>query len=74
MNDKPQNDRPPSARQGLQEESLDKLISVLEGPANKIAERIFSSRILLAPMSIGLNLGFRVIARVAGRPSRKETK
>lgn len=56
----------------IPEESLDKLIGLIEGPANKLAERVLSSKILLAPMSIGLNLGFRVMARVAGR--RKERK
>lgn len=59
--------------QTIQEETLDKLIDLIEGPANKIAERVLSSRILLAPMSIALNLGFRVIARVTGR-AKKESK
>lgn len=65
MNDKPQT---------IQEEALDKLIGLIEGPANKVAERVLSSKILLAPMSIALNLGFRAMARVAGRPARKEPK
>ena len=65
MNDKPQT---------LQEETLDKLIGLIEGPANKLAEKVLSSKILLAPMSILLNVGFRVLARVAGRTARKEQK
>lgn len=57
--------------QTIQEETLDKMISLLEGPANKLAEKILSSNIVLAPMSISLNLTFRAMAFVAGRKERK---
>ena len=46
----------------LPEELLNKMIDVLEGPANRIAERVLSSRIVLAPVSLGLMVGFRAVA------------
>lgn len=57
--------------QTIQEETLDKMISLLEGPLNKAAEKILSSNIVLAPLSISLNLTFRAMAFVAGRKERK---
>jgi predicted methyltransferase MtxX (methanogen marker protein 4) len=57
--------------QTIQEEALDKMINLLEGPANKLAEKILSSNIVLAPLSISLNLTFRAMAFVAGRKERK---
>lgn len=57
--------------QTIQEEALDKMISLLEGPVNKVAEKVLSSTIVLAPISISLNLTFRAMAFVAGRKERK---
>jgi predicted methyltransferase MtxX (methanogen marker protein 4) len=57
--------------QTIQEEALDTMINLREGPANKLAEKLLSSNIVLAPLSISLNLTFRAMAFVAGRKERK---
>jgi hypothetical protein len=61
----------------LPEELLNKMIDVLEGPANRLAERVLSSRIVLAPVSIGLMLTFRAAAlaqRMTGLSSKAASK
>ena len=53
--------------QTIQEETLDKMIALLEGPVNKVAEKVLSSTLVLAPLSLGLNLSLRALARLTGR-------
>ena len=51
----------------IAEEMLDKVIDVVEGPLNKVGEKVLSSTIVLAPISLAMNLGLRLMARVTGR-------
>lgn len=60
--------------QTIQEETLDKMITILEGPVNKVAEKVLSSNIVLAPISISLNVTFRALAFVAGRSAKQKDK
>jgi hypothetical protein len=53
--------------QPLQEEALDKLVELVEGPMNTLGEKVLSSKLVLAPLSLSLDLTFRALARVMGR-------
>lgn len=53
--------------QPIAEEALDKMIGVLEGPVNKVAERVLSSTIVLAPLALSMNVGLRALAWVTKR-------
>ncbi|OGQ14159.1 MAG: hypothetical protein A2138_27810 [Deltaproteobacteria bacterium RBG_16_71_12] len=50
----------------LPDELLDRGIGLLEGPANRLAERLLSSTIVLAPLSLSMTLGMRVAAKLRG--------
>jgi hypothetical protein len=50
----------------INEEALDKMIELIEGPLNTAGEKILSSTIVLAPLSLALDLGFRLAARLRG--------
>lgn len=54
------NDRP----RPIPEELLDQMIGVLEGRVNRLAERALSSNIVLAPLSLSMNLTLRFWRRV----------
>jgi hypothetical protein len=58
-------------KETMQEELLDKMIGVLEGPVNKLGEKVLGSKLVLAPMSISLGLAFRALAFVAGRKKQE---
>ncbi len=53
-------------QQPLPEEALDKMISLIEGPMNTAGEKILSSTIVLAPLSLGMDLSMRALARLRG--------
>ena len=53
--------------QPLPEEALEKMIDLIEGPMNTIGEKVLSSKLVLAPLSLTLDLTFRALARVMGR-------
>ncbi|HEY4223762.1 MAG TPA: hypothetical protein VGO62_20535 [Myxococcota bacterium] len=55
----------------IQEEALDKMIDLIEGPLNKLGEKIFSSTIVLAPLSLSMNLSMRLLARVLGKKENR---
>lgn len=44
----------------LAEEALERLIQYVEGPMNKRVERLLKSRLLLAPVGLGLTVSFRL--------------
>ena len=50
----------------LPDELLDRGIGLLEGPANRVAERLLSSSIVLAPLSITMTLTMRMAAKLKG--------
>jgi hypothetical protein len=50
----------------IAEEMLDKMLSVLEGPVNKLAERALSSNIVLAPLSLSMNVTLRFWRAILG--------
>lgn len=50
----------------LPEWALDKMISVLEGPVNRALERVLTSRVVIVPLSLSMNLGLRVYTRLHG--------
>ncbi len=50
----------------LPDELLDRGIGLLEGPANRLAERLLSSTVVLAPLSITMTLTMRAAAFVKG--------
>ncbi len=54
----------------LPEEMLDKMIDLVEGPMNTAGEKILSSRLVLAPLSLGMDLTFRAMARLMGRSKK----
>lgn len=56
----------------ISEEALDKMIELIEGPLNRAGERILTSKLVLAPLSLGMDLSMRVIARLMGRRSKKD--
>jgi hypothetical protein len=49
--------------QPLPEELLDRSIGVLEGPVNRVVERVWKSRLVVLP----LGLGFKVTTVLLGR-------
>jgi hypothetical protein len=51
----------------IQEEALDKMIGLLEGPVNKVSEKILGSTLVLAPLSLMMSLSFRTLAFFMGR-------
>jgi hypothetical protein len=55
----------------LPEEMLDKMIGVLEGPFNKVGERVLKSRVVLLPLSLTMTLSFKLWARVLGKTDRR---
>ena len=57
----------------LPEELLERTISFLEGPLTRFGERVLSSRIVLLPASLALDLSLRGLARAMGR-NRKSTR
>ncbi|MBI1944844.1 MAG: hypothetical protein HYS27_04065 [Deltaproteobacteria bacterium] len=56
----------------LPDELLDRGIGLLEGPANRLAERLLSSTIVLAPLSVTMSLAMRVAALLRGASRRTE--
>lgn len=53
--------------ESIQEESLDKMIELLEGPLNKLSEKVLGSTIVLAPLSLMMTVSFRALALVMGK-------
>lgn len=50
----------------LPDELLDRGIGLLEGPVNRVAERVLSSTIVLAPLSLSMTLMMRGVALLRG--------
>lgn len=55
----------------LPDELLDRGIGLLEGPANRLAERLLSSTFVLAPLSITMTLTMRAAAMLRGALHRR---
>ncbi len=54
--------------QPIPEALLDKSISLLEGPVNRVVERIWKSRVVLYPMGLSFKLTTTLLAQVMGAP------
>jgi len=54
--------------QPLPEELLDRGIGVLEGPVNRVLERLWKSRIVLLPIGLSVKITTKTIAVLLGRP------
>jgi hypothetical protein len=55
----------------LPEETLDRVVSFLEGPVNRGAERVMKSRLFLTPLALGWTVYCRsYLALRDGKPSR----
>ena len=67
MSAKAKSTKKPSGDLPLPEEAFDKFISVIEGPLNRGAERVFKSRLFLTPLSLGWTLWARSIIAVRDR-------
>ena len=52
----------------LAEELLDRGISVLEGPLNRVVERVLKSRLVLVPAGVSLKLALKAAALVTPPP------
>lgn len=52
--------------QSIQEELLDRSISLLEGPLNRGLERVLKSRVVLLPVGLGFKITTKVLAAVVG--------
>lgn len=57
----------------LPDELLDRGIGLLEGPANRLAERLLSSTVVLAPLSITMTLTMRAAAMLRGAMPHQST-
>ena len=57
---------PDKPKPPLPDELLDRGIGLLEGPANKLAERVLSSTVVLAPLSLTMTLALRGMALLRG--------
>ena len=56
----------------ISEEALDKMIDLIEGPLNTMGEKLLSSKIVLAPLSLSMDLSMRMLARMMGRKPMKK--
>jgi hypothetical protein len=56
----------------LPDELLDRGIGLLEGPASRLAERLLSSTMVLAPLSITMSITMRVAALLRGATRHTE--
>ena len=50
----------------IHDELLDRSISLLEGPVNRVAERLLSSTVVLAPLSLSMTVAMRGMALLRG--------
>ncbi len=62
-----------SEPQAISEELLDKMVDALEGPINTMAERLMSSKLVLAPLGLTLNVVLRVARRLKRVVARVST-
>lgn len=65
--------------QALPEELLDRGISVLEGPLNRVIERVWRSRVVLIPVGLTFKVTTVVLGRLIHgkkppRPSKQERR
>jgi hypothetical protein len=60
--------------QPLPEELLDRSIGVLEGPVNRIVERVWKSRLVLLPMGLGFKVTTVVLGRLLHGPKPKKER
>jgi hypothetical protein len=52
----------------IPEAVLDRTIGVIEGPVNRVVERVLKSRVVLFPMGLTFKLSTALLARVMGAP------
>ncbi len=57
--------------QPLPEELLDRGIGVLEGPVNRVVERVLKSKIVLLPLGLSMKITTTTLAILLGRPKRE---
>lgn len=50
----------------IHDELLDRGIGLLEGPVNRLAERVLSSTVVLAPLSLSMTLAMRGVTLLRG--------
>jgi len=61
--------------QPLPEELLDRSIGVLEGPVNRVVERVWKSRLVVVPLGIGFKVTTVVLGRLLkGSKAKKERR
>lgn len=58
--------KPKSGDVPLPEELLDRGISALEGPVNRVIERVLKSRVVLFPVGLSFKITTRLLAVVVG--------
>ena len=56
------------ADQPIPEALLDKSISIIEGPVNRVVERVLKSRVVLYPIGLSFKVTTAVLARLMGAP------
>ncbi len=52
------------APKDLPEEAFDRMIGVLDGPMNKVLEKLMKNRIVLAPLGLSMTLSMKMMAKV----------
>ena len=65
----PQPAKPPEP---IQEAALDAMISLVEGLMNTLGEKLLSSTLVLAPLSLAMTLSMRAYAKLLGRAANKD--
>ena len=61
--------------QPLPEELLDRSIGVLEGPVNRVVERVWKSRLVVVPLGIGFKVTTVVLGHLLkGSKAKKERR
>ncbi len=52
------------APKDLPEEAFDRMIGVLDGPLNRVLEKVMKNKIVLAPLGLSMTLSMKVMAKV----------
>jgi hypothetical protein len=58
----------------LAEELLDRGVALLEGPLNRVVERVLKSRVVLVPVGLSLKVALKTAALVVPPPPWMPTK
>ncbi len=52
------------APKDLPEEAFDRMIGVMDGPMNRVLEKVMKNRIVLAPLGLSMTLSMKALAKV----------